>query len=860
MSKPLRLLALLPLVLVAHAAAADPPKQPARLDAHGDPLPAGALHRFGTLRFCYGLPIRAATLSSDGKTFALASDLDTIHLLDASSGKEIRRFRNTAGRLSWLGFSPDGKILAGADSSGEVTLWDAATGKELRQLKAGRQGGSSFFFTFSTNGKYLAASSERFRGKAAAWVWEVATGKRAASVEPVHNRRLCVALSGDGKVLATTGRYDNSSDRSGAEEKNRIIQLWNVAAGKELRKIEAEGSSNLGGLAFSPDGKRLAVVSDWSQVLLWDVPTGKWGQHFAGPSRLGPLHWSRDGKLMAGATLAGAVYLWDVTTGKRRGPFERPQGMRGQLVFTAGGRLLAWAQSGQAVHLWDVVSEKRLDPAGGHDTEIAAVAFGRGGREVLSLAEDGSVCTWDVVTGTERHRLKLREEDRLVPRTDQLPHALLSPDGRYALTRDRAAGSLWELRKGREVSLFTDEPSSSSLGAAFSPNGRLLAWVGVETPARTNVVRLYNVDSGQELRRFRGCEGDVRALAVRPDGQRVAVASDRNEDRLVVSEVRVWDAGTRKEVWRLTPPKRIVRGIAFSPDGRTLALADIDGGLTLHRGTTGHEFRRLTGGKLFRIDQLAFSPDGRTVAAGGCWRTKSGFDPKVVVWEVATGSVRQEFAGHDGALTSLAFSPDGRRLATGATDTTVLLWDLTGLVGQAKRGKPTAGELEDLWKALESNSGATGHAAMRRLRTAPGDAVALVTKHLKPAQSKPVDRAALERWVADLDHKHFARRDRAMRELEAAGKDAEPALRKVLDGKPSLELRRRVLQLLEKLEPKAPTADMVRPLRALEVLEALGTPEARKALETLASGAPGAWLTQEAKASLARLAARDKAP
>jgi WD40 repeat protein len=438
-----------------------------------------------------------------------------------------------------------------------------------------------------------------------------------------------------------------------------------------------------------------------------------------------------------------------------------------------------------------------------------------------------------------------------------LQHALFSPDGKHALTRDHIGTSLWELRKGRVVCSLSNGYSRGGAGAAFSPTGRLVAVAGEEF--RTAVVRLYEVGSGQELRALRGSGGEFQALAFGPDGKSVALATNSFQAGQV-GEVRVWDAGTGKEVWHLTLPNRGVQRVAFTPDGRTLALADQNGGLTLHRAATGHELRRLAGAKLSGIEQVAFAPDGRTIAAGGSWRTENGFDTKVVVWELATGTVRQEFAGHAGTLTSLAFSPDGRRLATGASDTTVLLWDLTGLVGQEKRGKPTAGELEDLWKALESNSGATGHAAMRRLRGSPGDAVALLTKHLKPAQRKPVDRAALERWVADLDHKHFAQRDRAMRELEAAGKDAEPALRKVLEGKPSLELRRRVQLLLEKLEPKGPTADMVRPLRALEVLEALGTPEARKALETLASGAPNAWLTQEAKASLARLAARAKAP
>ena len=89
------------------------------------------------------------------------------------------------------------------------------------------------------------------------------------------------------------------------------------------------------------------------------------------------------------------------------------------------------------------------------------------------------------------------------------------------------------------------------------------------------------------------------------------------------------------------------------------------------------------------------------------------------------------------------------------------------------------------------------------------------------------------------------------------GAAAKPALRKVLAGNPSLELRRRVEPIVKKLDSwQASSPAMQREWRAVEVLELLGTPEARKLLQKLAQGLPDARLTQEAKASLERLHAR----
>src|SRR5262249_56199696 len=109
--------------------------------------------------------------------------------------------------------------------------------------------------------------------------------------------------------------------------------------------------------------------------------------------------------------------------------------------------------------------------------------------------------------------------------------------------------------------------------------------------------------------------------------------------------------------------------------------------------------------------------------------------------------------------------------------------------------------------------------------------------------------------VADLDAEDFAAREKAVEELEKLGEPAELALRKALKDRPSIEVKRRIEQLLEKL--RLPP-ERLQALRGLEVLEHLDKPEARQLLAKLADGAPDAWLTQEAKAINRRLAAKQQ--
>lgn len=103
-------------------------------------------------------------------------------------------------------------------------------------------------------------------------------------------------------------------------------------------------------------------------------------------------------------------------------------------------------------------------------------------------------------------------------------------------------------------------------------------------------------------------------------------------------------------------------------------------------------------------------------------------------------------------------------------------------------------------------------------------------------------------------------REQASRELAGLGEAVEPQLREALKGQPSAEVRRRVEGLLEKLSGQTAPPEVLRAWRGVEVLERADTPDARAALEALAKGPREARLTQDAKASLQRLARRKAVP
>jgi WD40 repeat protein len=733
-----------------------------------------------------------------------------------------------------------------------IRIWDPATGKELRSFQA-HQGSTVNCIAVSPDGKILASGGGGNGHKTLA-LWDLTTGEELFTLAGAAYSILSVAFSPDGKVLAS------GSDRSGrfglapgarpapVEPGGCTVRLWDVTTGKELRALDGH-TNGVRGLAFAPDGKRLASASHDGTIRQWDPVSG--GQllkldlpvgppiHPAGPrgstaDQGGVLSvaFSPDSKILATGGHDSMIRLLDAATGAEYCALPGHERDVETVAFSPDGRNLVSGGHDHTVRLWDLSTRKTVAPWLAHGSEVYGTTFSPDGKLAVSLGSDRTIRLWDTITSQQLRVLR--------GHTDWISCVAFSPDGRTVVSgsQDQTI-RFWNVDTGKRLSQIA-ETESWPLSLAFSPDGKILAFVPWRGGRHSGVLRLWDLTLGKELRRY-----TEPPQKDRPRGFRSVQFADDGKTLLVVNypSVLLLDAKTTVEIRRFD---NCFGPLAWSPDNKLFATG------------TGEPDQKIrlcvvaTGKDLYRFSQwgpyscVAFSPDGKMLAS-------SNEDKIIRLWEVATGQLRRQFEGHQGRVRSLAFAPDGRRLISGNDDTTMLIWDVTDWP-QGRTHKLLPKDLQAVWSDLSRQDGNTAHRAIWTMAAVPEQTVPFLQQQVRPVAATSPER--IEQLVAELDSARFAVRQQAMQELEKLGELAQPILRKSLAAQPTLEARQRVERLVDKLDGPLTLPAPIQGLRTIEVLEHIGTPGAKQVLQTLATGVPEARLTREAKASLERLAKR----
>jgi len=191
--------------------------------------------------------------------------------------------------------------------------------------------------------------------------------------------------------------------------------------------------------------------------------------------------------------------------------------------------------------------------------------------------------------------------------------------------------------------------------AVFGPDARWLA-----TGSADNAIRLWDVETGRELRALSGHKNWIKSLALSHNGELLASGSN---DRTV----KLWNVSSGREVLTLNGHQSSVEVVFFSPDDRWLVSGSTDRAIKVWNTSSGAELQTLAG-HTAAITALAFSPEGKTLASGAA-------DNTIKLWDTSSWSSSRTLTKHTRKITSLSFSSDGNRLISGAADGTIIVWD-----------------------------------------------------------------------------------------------------------------------------------------------------------------------------------------
>ncbi len=223
---------------------------------------------------------------------------------------------------------------------------------------------------------------------------------------------------------------------------------------------------------------------------------------------------------------------------------------------------------------------------------------------------------------------------------------------------------LWEVETGLQIRRFEGH-TDTVLCLAWSRGGETLA-----SGSKDRTVRLWDVASDEAPRVFCGHELAVTSLAWDGSGQRLASGSKDGK-------VRIWDVVSGEVKATLGQAEAAVTSLAWSGNGGVLASGSETGHIRLWDVASGEPTSgeptsgepRVLGAHTQAVTSLVWSPDGDLLGSGSRDRT-------VRLWDVANTAPFRTLEGHRGSIMSVAWSPQGRTLASGSADRTVQLWDV----------------------------------------------------------------------------------------------------------------------------------------------------------------------------------------
>lgn len=551
---------------------------------------------------------------------------------DASAGVAFAPDRKEIALLSWEGLSilfPSGEQVTNKNGR-KLDLRNVFYSKDGQQVASAGSNGVCVFDAHSAELQYIASDPYLFR-------------EHNLPEFAEHIRRMS----------------DMSNQVLHDEEPAYLTRYWQeLLPGFRPSSLFDQGMRNQR-IAFSPDGKRAAILSG---------------------------HFYNFGRRFA-IGLEGIV-VYHLVNQRVEWFFQSPnQKWIRTLSISPDGKLLAAAGDSQKIFLWDLESGREVSQIGNSPAKVHAVAFSPSEPYLAAGNGDGTLVLYNTQSGDPLVRNESCESSivhlEFSPTSDAI--VLGTVDGKIRMVDVPELQTVMELPAHR----------GRFLGGVFCHDGENYLSVGqVERSHRRNAfdqnaeVALWSLSSNSKLDELKfPDEIRVRSVAGSPDGNRLAIATTRRswewqtvdngvsikkrKATKITSELLLCDA-TRNIRCQLiySDSEFPILEVAFTEDSSNLLMASEGYRMRVFNIDKERDVRSF----IARRDgptSFAVSSDGKKLVRGTAYRKEiEGFDLK-------TGKQTQEFIGHQNSINSLAISPDHQLIGSGSDDGTVKLWNAT---------------------------------------------------------------------------------------------------------------------------------------------------------------------------------------
>ncbi len=820
------------LLLSVSPLAAQPPEQgptPRHVDRYGDPLPAGAIQRFGSLRLRHrdmtgmavlpdgktvlcvggggiarvarwwdldsGRQMKVTPLPDDGTRGILSADGSVFSgvvdgwfvLVDSGTGRVAHTFPVRAKDVHCVAVSADGARLAVGFENGHVTVCRRGSAKTVTvEISTRKLGYCEMHVSFSPDGKRLVA------GTCVAGKLRVLDADTGEEVFARKCESVAAALSPKGDRLAVAeippGR---PSDHPAT------IRLLDLRTGMAVPISPEPEPARAAWLEMSPDGRWLAAYTAHYQFSLIDVATGRVVHRLRGRA---PCRFTPDSaRLVVGLTNRFAVF--DVATGRDLGDPDGDCEFEKVKFSQDGRRLVVGSWIGQRLEVWETGTARPTAVLPFPNGCFTDCLFMNSGRTVRACSSSFA-WTWDVATSRASH-----VPHAGVDGINFQHHQLAGQDGRRTAVITAAGKGPYNLSVfDAETGQLTGR-SRVGAGSSNTTQGRYaLAWLpGGDAVVETNQLEFVIASAGPGVEAVT-LPGDL--FDVSADGRWLAAARPLHATT-VGCPVQFWESATGREVTPSHFEGRSGKWYQVAVHGRKAIVMNDDRGFAV-------------------LDIPSATVLGHLAACEENPRPAGNY------------------------LLDVRLLPDGRTAFTALADGTALTWDLSRFAVKPLSATHTAADLTQWWADLAGEDARAAYGAIWRLAEAPADVLIPFLR----MRLRPVDRPAAAEWrelILGLDHPQFRVRDAATRRLERLDPGFVDELAAEYRHATSPEARERLKRLLDIVPTPICRGETLRFLRALAVLEEVKTPAARRLVEELNRGVATSKETKAAVATLARM-------